>query len=181
MLTKLVHGAASGALATVALAAVSLAGDQAGLMRDQPSRHVTPGGLPLRASRTPLTPGLPPRTSRTPLTSGMAPGAPHASRHGGRRTRRGEALAHFGIGVASGVVFSTLSRGRRARLPLGVGYALAAWIASHNGWVPCIGILPPETRDDSCRAAVTAAGHVVYGMVLVATMNRLLRQPSPPV
>ncbi|GLX02149.1 hypothetical protein Misp02_62350 [Microtetraspora sp. NBRC 16547] len=132
----------------MALTAVSLAGDQAGLMRDQPSRQVTPGP-PLR------------RVSR--------------------RAPRGEALAHFGFGVASGVVFCALSRGRRARLPLGVGYALAAWIASQNGWVPRIGILPPETRDDSCRTAVAAAGHVVYGMVLVATMNRLLGRTPPTV
>ncbi|WP_067181943.1 hypothetical protein [Microtetraspora niveoalba] len=139
MLRMLVRGAAGGALATVALTAVSLAGDQAGLMRDRPSGRPAPAPSP----------------RRTP-----------------RRSRPAESLAHFGFGVASGVVFCTLTR-ERASLPLGVGYALTAWLASRRGWVPRIGILPPESRDDSCRAAVLAAGHVVYGMVLVATLNRL--------
>ncbi|MFF3669985.1 hypothetical protein [Microtetraspora malaysiensis] len=138
MLRMLVRGAAGGALATVALTAVSLAGDQAWLMRDRPSGRVAPGP--------------PPR----------------------RRARPTESLTHFGFGVASGAVLCALSRGR-AGLPLGVGYALAAWAASQRGWVPRIGILPPDARDDSSRTAVLAAGHVVYGMVLVATVNHLSR------
>ncbi|MGI5485567.1 DUF6789 family protein [Microtetraspora malaysiensis] len=138
MLRMLMRGAAGGALATVALTAVSLAGDQAGLMRDRPSGRVAPGP--------------PPR----------------------RRTRPTESLTHFGFGVASGAAFCALSRGR-AGLPLGIGYALAAWVASQRGWVPRIGILPPDTRDDSSRTAVLATGHVVYGMVLVATVNHLTR------
>ncbi|WP_066944296.1 hypothetical protein [Microtetraspora fusca] len=141
MLRMLVRGAAGGALATVALTAVSLAGDQAGVMRDRPSGRVVPGPPP---------------------------------RHVRHRARPSESLAHFGFGVASGAVFCALSRGR-ANLPLGIGYALAAWAASQRGWVPRIGILPPDTRDDSCRAAVLAAGHVLYGTVLVATVNHLIR------
>ncbi|GIH73708.1 hypothetical protein Plo01_01370 [Planobispora longispora] len=132
-------------LATAAMSVVMVAGDRAGLMRDQPPKRITRAFLP-------------------------------GNRH---RPKPGEgvlgALAHAGFGAAGGALFGLLARGHRPPVPAGVGYALAIWLASYQGWVPALGILPPISRDRPGRVAVMGAGHVVYGAALAAAMSRLNR------
>ncbi|MEW9531368.1 DUF6789 family protein [Microbispora sp. NPDC049125] len=149
MIRHLARGTVSGVLATAAMSAVMLAGDRAGLMPGQPPKHIVRAVLPGHR----------------------------------RRPKRGEkalgTAAHLAFGAASGALFGLLTRDRAARLPLGVAYSLLIWVASYEGWVPAMNILPPISRDPAPgRPVVMAAGHVVYGTALVLAMNRL-QAPLP--
>ncbi|MBG0829940.1 hypothetical protein HS041_19415 [Planomonospora sp. ID67723] len=142
----LVRGGLGGMLATAAMSVVMVAGDLAGLMRDQPPKRITRAFLP-----------------------------------GGRyRPKPGEgvlgAVAHVGFGAAGGALFGLLAGERRPPVPVGVGYGLAIWLASYQGWVPGLGILPPISRDRPGRVAVMGAAHVVYGAALAAAVSRLNRE-----
>ncbi|MFF4415821.1 DUF6789 family protein [Streptosporangium sp. NPDC001559] len=138
----LLEGGVGGALATAAMSAVMLAGSRAGLMADQPPKHIVRAALP---------------------------GHPH-------RRKPGEgvlgALAHFGFGMTAGTLFRLVSRGHRTPVPVGIGYGLAIWLASYQGWVPGVTALPPISADRPGRPAVMAVGHVVYGITLAAVLNR---------
>jgi hypothetical protein len=91
------------------------------------------------------------------IVRGLLPGSE-------RRRKKGEGvLGAFGL----------LSRKRRGRMPLGVGYALLIWVVSYAGWAPRLSALPPLERDDPGRQTVMAAGHVVYGATLAFLLNRL--------
>ncbi|MBN6052411.1 hypothetical protein JYK22_10755 [Nonomuraea sp. RK-328] len=137
------NGAIGGALATAAMSTVMVAGQRAGLMGDQPPKRI------VRA---------------------ILPGHP-------RKPKPGEGVlgtvAHFAFGMGSGALFGALTRGHRARVPLGVLYGLAIWYGSYAGWVPKLGNMPPAHRDQPGRQAVMAAGHVVYGVALANAVNRL--------
>lgn len=137
----LVEGGVGGAVATAAMSAVMLAGSRAGLMEDQPPKHIVRAALPGHARR------------RKPGEGVLA------------------ALAHFGFGITAGALYRLVSRGRRTPVPMGVGYGLAIWLASYQGWVPGVTVLPPISDDRPGRPAVMAAGHVVYGAVLAAVLN----------
>ncbi|GLK14590.1 hypothetical protein GCM10017600_80020 [Streptosporangium carneum] len=133
----------SGVLATAVMSTVMLAGDRAGLMPDQPPRRIARAFMP-------------------------------GHRH---RPKRGEgvlgAISHFGFGGVCGALFALPWEGRRAPLTVGVGYGLAIWLVSYQGWVPALGILPPISSDRPGRPVVMAAGHVVYGVVLALAVNGL--------
>jgi uncharacterized membrane protein YagU involved in acid resistance len=148
-MSTLTRGAGGGALATAAMSVVMLAGGRAGLMGEQPPKQI------VRA---------------------MLPGHKH-------RPKKGERLlgtaAHFLFGSMFGALFGMLCRDRPVRLATGIAYALAIWLASYQGWVPSLNILPPITRDPRPgRQVVMAAGHIVYGTALVVAMNRLRARPS---
>ena len=144
MISHLARGATAGVLATIAMSAVMLAGEKCGLMPGQPPKHIVRAVLPGHRRR--------PKPGEKTLGAG----------------------AHLAFGVGSGALFGLLTRNARARVPLGVGYALLIWLASYEGWVPALNILPPISRDpEPGRAAVMACGHVVYGAALVMALNRL--------
>jgi len=143
MMRALTKGAVCGAVATAAMSGVMLAGSRMGLMPDQP---------PKRIARA-LMPGHRNRPKQGEGTAG--------------------ALAHFGFGTAAGALYGLLARGDRTPSIAGVGYALAIWAASYQGWVPALGILPAATRDLPGRPAVMICGHVVYGTILTKAVNRL--------
>ncbi|MER7128451.1 DUF6789 family protein [Streptosporangium saharense] len=137
----LVEGGVGGAVATAAMSAVMLAGSRAGLMEDQPPKHIVRAALPGHAHR------------RKPGEGALA------------------ALAHFGFGITAGALFRLVSKGRRTPVPVGIGYGLAIWLASYQGWVPGVTVLPQISDDRPGRPAVMAAGHVVYGVVLATVLN----------
>lgn len=143
---RLARGAAAGTLATAAMSGLMLAGGRAGLLGQQPPKRIARAFLP---------------------------GHRHLVKPGERVFGT---LAHFGFGASSGALFGLLAGDRRARIPLGIGYALAIWAASYQGWVPEMKIMPPISRDLPGRVAVMAAAHVVYGTALVVAFNRL----TPP-
>ncbi|MEV4073250.1 DUF6789 family protein [Nonomuraea fuscirosea] len=142
MMRDLLKGAVGGLAATAAMSGVMLAGSRLGLMPDQPPKRIARALLP-------------------------------GHRH---RPKPGEgvagALAHFGFGIAAGSLYGLLARGRRTPAVAGVGYALAIWASSYQGWIPRLDILPPASTDRPGRQAVMVAGHVVYGTVLVLSLNR---------
>ncbi|MDH2430359.1 DUF6789 family protein [Sphaerisporangium sp. TRM90804] len=141
MIRDLKRGAAGGVVATACMSALMIAGDRAGLMRDQPPKRIMRAFLPGHKRRP--KPG-----------EGML-----------------GAIAHFAFGAAAGALFAVVVDGRRARPQLGAVYGMAIWAASYQGWVPAMGILPPAHRDRPGRQAVMAAAHVVYGTTLVMTLN----------
>lgn len=147
---NLVAGTAAGVLATAAMSTVMLAGEKAGLMGGQPPKHIVRAVLPGHKHH--------PKRGEKPLA----------------------VVAHLGFGGAAGALFGVLTRGRPARLPWGVGYALAVWLASYEGLVPSMGIMPRASEDSQPgRPVVMATGHVVYGTALVMALNRLLRSAQP--
>ncbi|MCK2218466.1 DUF1440 domain-containing protein [Actinomadura sp. ATCC 31491] len=143
MVRNLLRGAAGGAVATAVMSLVMVAGSRTGLMPDQPPKRIARAALP-------------------------------GHRH---RPKPGEgvagALAHFGFGMTAGSLYGLLTRGRRIPAPVGVGYALAIWVSSYQGWVPKLGILPPAAEDRPGRQAVMVAGHLAYGLTLATVLNRL--------
>ncbi|MFF5112960.1 DUF6789 family protein [Streptosporangium sp. NPDC000509] len=141
MIRDLVRGAGSGVLATAAMSAVMLAGERAGLMRDQPPKRIV---------------------------RGLLPGHRHRPKSGERALG---AIAHFGFGATGGAAFALFCGGRRAPVTLGVAYGLAIWLVSYQGWVPKLEVLPPIDEDQPGRRAVMAAGHVVYGAMLALAVN----------
>lgn len=149
MMRRLVTGAAAGALATVTMSTVMVAGEKAGLMPGQPPKHIVRGLLPGSKRR------------RKPGEGALA------------------ALAHLGFGVAAGAAFGLLAPRPGRRVPLGVGYALLIWAISYQGWAPRLSALPPIARDIPGRPAVMAAGHVVYGATLAGVLNLLEPRTLP--
>ena len=140
----LAAGGAGGVVATAAMSAVMLAGEKAGLMQGQPPRHIVRAVLP----------GHKRHRKRGEKSLGLA--------------------THFAFGTTMGALFGVLSRGRRTPISYGISYGLAVWLASYEGWVPSMGILPPVSEERGPgRPLVMAAAHVVYGATLVVAMNRM--------
>ncbi|WP_061294015.1 DUF6789 family protein [Herbidospora cretacea] len=102
----------------------------------------------------------------------LLPGSRHRPKQGERPLAL---LAHFGFGAVAGSAFALATR--RASPSAGAAYGLAMWLASYQGWVPALGALPPVSRDQPGRQFVMAAGHVVYGVTLSSTLNRLGPRP----
>ncbi|GIH22387.1 hypothetical protein Aph01nite_06970 [Acrocarpospora phusangensis] len=150
MFRELRKGMLCGVMATMAHSAVMMAGRQMGLMRDQPPKLITRALLP-------------------------------GSRH---RPKPGEnlfaTLGHFGFGTAAGAAYAMLARGHQTPPSVGTAYGLAIWLASYEGWVPRLGILPPVSREHQPgRQVVMAACHIAYGATLAYSLNRLnARKPA---
>jgi len=130
---------ASGALATVAMSAVMIAGDRVGLMAEPPPATITRSALRGAGVDRP--------------SDSVAVLAP---------------LAHLGFGAAGGLAYG-LARRVVPVVPgalLGIAFGLAVWTVSYKGWIPAMGILPPPEDDRPGRPTVMVAAHVVYGLAL---------------
>ena len=131
--------AASGAIATVAMSAVMIVGDRAGLLGEPPPTTVTRAALREAGVQQPSeAAGL------------MAP------------------LAHLWFGAQGGIAFGVIRRSVPS-VPggiLGVLFGLGVYGVSYKGWIPALGILPPPEEDRPGRPAVMIAAHVVYGLLL---------------
>ncbi|MEU7898160.1 hypothetical protein AB0B45_35525 [Nonomuraea sp. NPDC049152] len=142
MIRELARGALAGATATTAMSAVMLAGDKAGLMRENPPKRVV---------------------------RSLLPGHPRRPKPGEKQVA---VLAHYAFGAGAGALLALVTRGRGAPLPVGVAYGLAIWLASYEGWVPALTSIPPIHRDRPGRQLVMGLAHVVFGSVLAASMHR---------
>ena len=79
---------------------------------------------------------------------------------------------HIGFGATVGAVYALLPRvGRPVARALAV--SMAVYAASYQGWVPALRILPPADEDHPVRQKTMIAAHVVYGVVLGLTEDRL--------
>jgi glycine/D-amino acid oxidase-like deaminating enzyme/nitrite reductase/ring-hydroxylating ferredoxin subunit len=84
-------------------------------------------------------------------------------------------LGHWGFGMAVGSLFGLLHRKQRGLAQsslLGAGYGLAVWAASYAGFIPALGLMRPPHRDKPGRPTSMVAGHLVFGSVLGAVVDR---------
>ena len=137
--SPLIDGARGGAIATVAMSAVMIAGERTGLMGEQPPTTITRFAVGAAGVDRP-----------SEAASVAAP------------------LTHLAFGAMGGAVFGMFRR-RVPGVPgglLGTGFGLAIWAVSYKGWISALGILPPPEDDRPGRPVVMVAAHVVYGLVL---------------
>jgi hypothetical protein len=79
---------------------------------------------------------------------------------------------HIGFGATVGAVYALLPRvGPPVARALAV--SMAVYAAASQGWVPSMRILPPADEDRPARQKTMIAAHVVYGVVLGLTEDRL--------
>lgn len=76
--------------------------------------------------------------------------------------------AHFGYGLAGGVIYSIVGRLVPRSAIIGTVFGLAVWAAGYEGWLPALGILPPAHHDRRPRALTMLVAHAIYGAVLGA-------------
>lgn len=145
MIRDVALGAFAGAGATLPMSGVMWIAQQAGVMGKHPPEQITEALL---------------------RTAGI-----RASKE---EKERFALLNHVGFGAVCGALFSLVRRreGNLADgLAAGIAFALAVWLASYEGWVPALGIMPPVDKDRPGRPAAMAAAHAVFG----ASMTLLLR------
>jgi hypothetical protein len=141
-------GAGAGLAATVAMTAVMLAAQRAGLLGEMPPHRIAAEGV-----------------ERSPVRDDV-----------GRRGRGVLGwLLHFGFGASTGALYALLRR--RVGTPgpgafHGAGFALAVWAVSYLGWVPALNFLPPATEDRPGRPPTMVAAHVVFGALLGTLVER---------
>ena len=133
------RGLAAGAVATVFMSAVMLAGRRSGLLGRVPPEKITTRFLE------------------------------NLGFHPDRRQRAAAAtFAHLAFGAAGGAGFAVVRRhgSRGSSVLQGIGWATGIWAVSYLGWVPALGILPRADHDRPGRPEVMVAAHWLYGAVL---------------
>src|SRR5688572_6803090 len=151
-------GAGAGVAATLAMSALMLVAQRAGLLGRSPPRHIVERGLARLHVRGKVS-----RPQRQLLT----------------------AVAHLGFGASQGALYAALHHWlapwpvrpqRVASTPsatTGVPFALLVWAASYAGWIPALGILPSPSRDRPGRPLSMVLAHVVYGAALATTLRKM--------
>lgn len=132
----LLRGALAGTAATGPMSAVMAAASAAGLLGEHP-----PESIVRHAARA--TGQSPPR----PTVRALA------------------AVTHLGFGAGVGAGYALLPA-VGPPVARGTATALAVYVASYQGWLPALGILPPASDDRPARPTVMVAAHVVFGAVL---------------
>ena len=146
--TRLLRGAAAGAVATIPMSVVMLGAGRLGLMGEQPPEAITKEAV---ADAT----GIEPHGASSDLLA---------------------SLAHLAFGAASGVLHAALPRSPRVPAPVaGMALALGIWSASYQGWVPRFGALPHADYDRKDRVAVMISAHLIFGAVLGTLEQRWSR------
>ena len=83
---------------------------------------------------------------------------------------------HFGFGAVCGSLYAALREGGPRPTPdilAGLSFGLGVWLASYDGLVPALGILPTVQWDRPGRPESMAAAHAVFGATLAAVLRRL--------
>lgn len=157
-MSSIPKGALAGAVATGAMTLHMLWAERTGRVDDLAPEHVTDAGLAALGVR------------------------PSEGEHVAATT-----LAHLGFGASAGAIYQVLARRRASSLPAGVAYGLAIAVASYQGWVPALRILPPLSDASSGRRNEVLVSHVIYGAALAWLSGRLADDrrdddegPQPP-
>jgi hypothetical protein len=141
------RGAIWGAIATVPMSAVMLAGQRLGWMKEQPPEVLTDAAL-----------------ERADLPDEPSEEAADAV----------AVVTHFAFGATAGACFALLRRvaPTPAAVPAGILFALGIWWASYRGWIPAMNLLPAEQRPGRRGTLVMVAAHAVYGATVGALSAR---------
>jgi hypothetical protein len=88
--------------------------------------------------------------------------------------------AHLGYSAATGAVFGLARHAVPAlsRVPTpvaGVGFGLLVWVASFEGLLPALGVMPPTTAHPPKRWPAPLMGHSLFGAVTALVAARLQR------
>lgn len=145
---EIVHAAARGAIAAMAMTGMRTLTTNLGLVEETPPQAI----LRRRAH------GLMRRVPR-------------------RRRRGGIELAHWGYGAAGGAAFALLPRAIRMRPWAGPAYGLMLWLGFEAGIAPALG-LPQAKRPRLVERAALAGDHLLYGLVLSEFRPRPQEQRS---
>ena len=93
--------------------------------------------------------------------------------------------AHYGYGALMGIIYGTLTHGRRTRsLSRGVTYGAAVWAANYLAALPAAGSKASGPKEPAARNAMMILSHVAWGAALDCclsegpTSDRLQRPPS---
>jgi uncharacterized membrane protein YagU involved in acid resistance len=152
-LRTILNGVLAGGAATLPMSALMLAAGKAGLIPLQPPERITAEALEFM--RLDVS-----ESTKDALSM----------------------VDHFAFGATAGALFVLLHR--KLDLPIaastqGVFFGLAVWLASYEGWVPALRIMPPVEHDHPGRPASMAVAHVVYGAVLGGVLKQLERRGKP--
>lgn len=143
-MSSISKGAVAGAVATGAMTLHMLWAERTGRVDDLAPEHITDAGLAAAGVR------------------------PSEGEHAAATT-----LAHLGFGASAGALYGLVARRRAPNLALGVAYGLAIAVASYQGWVPALRILPPLSEASSGRRNEVLVSHVIYGATLAWVSGRL--------
>ncbi|MDB5213650.1 MAG: hypothetical protein JWO86_1577 [Myxococcaceae bacterium] len=151
------RGFAGGLIATVAMSAVMLGAQKAGLLGRMPPRRITDALLgALGVHRKTPEPARRALATINHFAFGGASGALFGLAHAAWRVR---------VSNASGV------RGHRAPLLAGLAFGTAVWAVSYAGWVPRLGIMPMPHQDRPGRPMTMVVAHWVFGAVLAKIVS----------
>ena len=147
-MSKVVSGAIAGLAATGTMTVVILAGKAAGLLHTPPPKEITH-----RAEKS--AGGRPEQQSQETF-------------------RLSWLAAHAAFGSAGGIGFAFL-RGLLPGSPVlaGAAYGLAVWASNYLGVLPALGLYPDPEQDRNSRSLVMVGAHLVYGVTLAYTEDRL--------
>jgi hypothetical protein len=148
-----IQGGLAGLAGTAAMSVAMLGAQKAGWMGKMPPKKITEAALgALRVNRS------------APRSNALS------------------TVAHFGYGVAGGVLFAAgtrrlLPRARGVGPAAGAAFGIGVWALSYLGWVPALGIMPPPHRDRPGRPTAMVLAHLIYGTLvggLAAPRSRAL-------
>jgi hypothetical protein len=142
-LTRVLHGALAGVIATGAMSALMLAAKRVGVLGEPPPRRLT-----------------------RKLLSHLGPIAPR-----GRKLDAAALVNHFAFGSTMGGLFGLAIR--RPTPPRGLLFGLGVWALAYTKALPRLGLMPPARRDRPGRPSAMIAAHLVYGATLAACQRRL--------
>jgi uncharacterized membrane protein YagU involved in acid resistance len=150
---SMTRGAIAGALATVPMSALMLAGKR---------------WLPWH-KRDPLPP------ARIISEATKAVGLHDDLRHEQRMALA--AVSHFGYGAAMGGVYSqvTSAQSPAAATASGVAFGLGVWTASYLGLMPALGLYRSATQEPAERNTLMIAAHMVWGASVGLTLHYLMK------
>lgn len=88
---------------------------------------------------------------------------------------------HWAYGAANGALFGLLTsrirlRSLRTALLAGAAMGATVWAIGYAGWLPATRLTPPVWRQGGRHVAVSALGHVVFGMVCATPILLLERR-----
>jgi hypothetical protein len=150
---ELAAGAVAGTVATVAMSALMLTAQRAGLLGEQPPRKLSDAVLDAVAG----------------------------GRVDERTRRLGTSIVHVGIGATAAAVHQVGRHlaGRPGPAALwGGGFGAVFWAVNYGFVAPAFGIMPPPDRDRPGRAPVMLAANVVWGAVSAVVGDRLAGNPA---